>query len=77
METLNSIHESMIRELADRGAVIDDVFACPHATDSCDCRKPKPGMIRGAFEKWDIDPVLDRSWLVIRIPIRSSPRTVA
>lgn len=33
-----------------------DVFACFHDTaDKCNCRKPKPGMLLAATEKWDLD----------------------
>ncbi|PKO47845.1 MAG: D-glycero-beta-D-manno-heptose-1,7-bisphosphate 7-phosphatase [Betaproteobacteria bacterium HGW-Betaproteobacteria-22] len=47
MTILNSIHEKMHRELAAVGGRIDAVFYCPHsADDDCECRKPKPGMIK-------------------------------
>ena len=33
-----------------------DVFACYHDTgDRCECRKPKPGLLLAAAEKWDLD----------------------
>ena len=35
---------------------LDDLFVCPHdSQDGCSCRKPKPGMLLQAAEKWDID----------------------
>ena len=35
---------------------IDDVFYCLHDNqDMCKCRKPLPGLILFAKEKWDID----------------------
>ncbi len=52
---IDLIHALMIRELASRGARIDDLYTCPHGEDCCDCRKPKPGMIYKARQKWDID----------------------
>ncbi|MFK8111694.1 MAG: D-glycero-alpha-D-manno-heptose-1,7-bisphosphate 7-phosphatase [Rubripirellula sp.] len=52
---LDNIHDCMTRELAAKGAKIDDVMVCPHEVDACDCRKPLPGMIHRAREKWDID----------------------
>ena len=61
-QNLQDIHARMIAELAAVGARIDDVFVCPHEKDSCDCRKPRPGMIRAAQEKWDID--LSRSLFI-------------
>ena len=45
----------MRAELAAQGAILDDIFYCPHAEDSCNCRKPLPGMITAAQQKWDID----------------------
>lgn len=54
-KAVDEIHRNMIGELAARGARIDDVFVCPHEENSCDCRKPKPGMVLEAQAKWDID----------------------
>jgi D-glycero-D-manno-heptose 1,7-bisphosphate phosphatase len=46
------------RELA-----IDAVFVCPHDdADECECRKPKPGMLLEAIERFGIDR--DRSFMV-------------
>jgi D-glycero-D-manno-heptose 1,7-bisphosphate phosphatase len=52
---VDEIHRRMAEELAACGAPIDDVYCCPHGEDACDCRKPKPGMVTAAAEKWDID----------------------
>jgi histidinol-phosphate phosphatase family protein len=42
---------------------IDAVYVCYHDTaDGCDCRKPRPGMLRQAARDLGLD--LDRSWLV-------------
>jgi D-glycero-D-manno-heptose 1,7-bisphosphate phosphatase len=47
MTMLNAIHHKMHRQAQELGATIDAVFFCPHAAiDSCDCRKPKPGMFQ-------------------------------
>jgi D-glycero-D-manno-heptose 1,7-bisphosphate phosphatase len=36
--------------------LIDDLFCCPHDdADQCACRKPKPGLLLQAAEKWGID----------------------
>jgi D-glycero-D-manno-heptose 1,7-bisphosphate phosphatase len=33
------------------------VFFCPHtADDHCECRKPKPGMIREIIERFEANP---------------------
>ena len=35
---------------------LDDVYICPHDDHhGCSCRKPKPGMLIQAAEKWKID----------------------
>ncbi|GAA4451858.1 HAD family hydrolase [Novipirellula rosea] len=52
---VDSIHEQMVRELAAKDAIIDDVFVCPHEIGSCQCRKPLPGMVHAARDKWNID----------------------
>lgn len=62
VERLEEIHRNMIALLAVQGARIDDVFYCPHEEDSCNCRKPKPGLVEVARAKWDID--LARSLLI-------------
>ena len=42
---------------------IDAVYVCYHDTaDGCDCRKPRPGMLRQAARDLGLD--LSRSWLV-------------
>ncbi len=54
-------YESYARKLLDRlkseGIEIKDVFYCPHArTNPCACKKPAPGMIEAALQKYpDID----------------------
>jgi len=52
---LAEIHTRMCSELARQGARIDDIFHCPHEEGTCGCRKPRPGLVRLATEKWDID----------------------
>jgi D-glycero-D-manno-heptose 1,7-bisphosphate phosphatase len=52
---LQALHQKMRAELAAQGALLDDIFYCPHAEDACNCRKPLPGMIIEAQAKWDID----------------------
>ena len=35
--------------------IIDDVFYCLHDDNMCECRKPLPGLIFAAQNKWNID----------------------
>jgi len=46
---LDAIHAHLRAEVARAGGRIDGIFICPHLpADGCDCRKPKPGLIRQA-----------------------------
>jgi D-glycero-D-manno-heptose 1,7-bisphosphate phosphatase len=42
------VHARLEELLAERGAHFDAAYCCPHAADSCDCRKPGPGMLQRA-----------------------------
>lgn len=52
---LQDLHAKMRAELEAQGAILDDVFYCPHAEAACNCRKPLPGMVIQAQRKWGID----------------------
>lgn len=57
---VEEIHRLMLAQLP-----IDRVEVCYHpgqGASNCDCRKPKPGMLRRAAEALNID--LSRSWMV-------------
>jgi len=54
MDTLNAIHDKMIRSLAQVGGRLDAIFFCPHPADStCNCRKPKPGLLIDISERFN------------------------
>lgn len=56
IDTLDSIHEKLMRELAECGGYIDEIFFCPHhPEDHCPCRKPKPGLLHNIQEKYKVD----------------------
>ena len=57
-EDLKIIHDFMCNELK----YIDDIFYCPHLEGTCNCRKPRPGMLLKAQEKWNID--FSKSWMI-------------
>nr|WP_261634586.1 D-glycero-beta-D-manno-heptose 1,7-bisphosphate 7-phosphatase [Cupriavidus gilardii] len=57
MSALNAMHEKMYKALARLGGRVEAIFFCPHtAADGCDCRKPKPGLIQQAAQRFGIEP---------------------
>ena len=54
---LNVVNTAMKEQLAhSAGARLDAVYYCPHAKDAdCTCRKPKPGMIFAALERFHLN----------------------
>jgi len=60
---LQEITRRFVAELAAAGARVDAVYYCPHRSDEhCECRKPRPGLLREASRDWHID--LSQSVLV-------------
>lgn len=71
---LKEIHKKLETELGIEGAYIDALYCCPHHPNKgykgevvefkidCDCRKPKPGMLLEAAQKYNID--LKQSWMI-------------
>lgn len=58
LEMMEKIHTFIIQRI-----LIDDIFVCLHTDfDKCSCRKPLPGMLLSAKEKWQID--FSKSFLV-------------
>ncbi|MDD5250048.1 MAG: D-glycero-beta-D-manno-heptose 1,7-bisphosphate 7-phosphatase [Rhodocyclaceae bacterium] len=56
MDTLNAIHDKMIKAAAQVGGRIDAIFFCPHTNaDNCDCRKPKAGLFRDIAARYNVD----------------------
>jgi len=56
MDTLNAIHDKMLKSLAQVGGRLDAIFFCPHPADStCNCRKPKPGLLIDIRERFNTD----------------------
>lgn len=60
---VHSVHDEMTQQLAAEHVRIDAVYYCPHSSaDSCDCRKPKPGLLERAASEHHLD--LRRSFVV-------------
>lgn len=55
LETLNDIHDKLIRRLAAVGGYVEEIFFCPHhPNDQCLCRKPKPGLLLQIQHKYAV-----------------------
>ena len=69
-EVIGAVHNLLAQELERGGARLDAIYYCPHHPSvgeppyrfDCDCRKPRPGLIRRAAQDLDID--LAASWMV-------------
>jgi len=73
-EDVEEIHKKLETLLGLDGAYIDALYFCPHHPHSgydgevkelkieCECRKPKPGMLYMAADKFNID--LEQSWMI-------------
>jgi len=62
-QALETIFTKMRYGVQQAGGAIKDIFYCPHSPDDgCNCRKPSPGLIMQAVEKYGID--LSRSCMV-------------
>lgn len=69
-DVIGAVHRILVDELARGGARLDAIYYCPHHPSvgdepyraDCDCRKPKPGLIRRAAKEFSVD--LSRSWMV-------------
>jgi len=62
-----NLHKTINMELKKQNAGIDRFYHCPHHPEfgnvrECGCRKPMPGMLKQAYQDFDID--IAHSWLV-------------
>lgn len=70
VDEMQQLHEYMQRAIAADGGKIEKIYYCPHHPEgsvaeyacTCDCRKPKPGMILNALAEYDIDK--EQSFLI-------------
>lgn len=74
LSELEEIHNKMETLLGEAAAYLDGIYYCPHHPHrgyegerpeykiECECRKPKPGMLKKAAEDFNID--LSQSWMV-------------
>ncbi len=70
LETARQINAAIVQKLEHQGARIDDVYLCPHHEEGvlpeyairCTCRKPLPGLIWQARDRYQID--LSQSYMI-------------
>lgn len=63
LATLESMHQRLHELVAEEGGQLGLVVYCPHGPDEgCDCRKPKPGMLRQIAQHYGVD--LHGIWFV-------------
>ncbi len=62
-ENATNINERLIDIIHDHGGRVDFAQICPHlSAERCECRKPEPGMLLKAANKFDVD--LSQSWMI-------------
>jgi D-glycero-D-manno-heptose 1,7-bisphosphate phosphatase len=67
---IEEVHALVRQKMKDGGARLDGIFYCPHHPSAgeapyrqdCECRKPKPGLLRQAEKELGIDA--SRSWVI-------------
>ena len=60
---VDTVHARIAAELARGGVTIDRWYFCPHhPSDTCPCRKPRPGMLQQAMQDLQLD--LTQSYVV-------------
>ena len=52
LDDLHKIHDQLHQHLAARNAYLDAIYVCPHAPNTCECRKPAPGLFLQAFRDY-------------------------
>ena len=62
-EDFHTLTKWMLTQFAKQGIDILYVLFCPHGPEStCKCRKPQPGMLLEARDKFDVD--MENSWMI-------------
>jgi len=55
-DDLEYLHNRLNKTVESNGGQIGDIFFCPHTPEeACTCRKPKPGLIYRAQQRYQID----------------------
>jgi D-glycero-D-manno-heptose 1,7-bisphosphate phosphatase len=62
-DVLAAVNDALVAQLAQAGARLDGIYVCPHHPTEgeppyrarCECRKPKPGLLRQAAAELSLD----------------------
>lgn len=57
-ESYDTLTNHMLTHFEKYKVNIEAVYTCPHLNESCNCRKPKPGMINAALFEHKLNPEL-------------------
>ena len=61
--TLDAMHQRLRALVAEQGGELGLIVYCPHSPDEgCDCRKPKPGLLKTIAAHYQVE--LARVWFV-------------
>ena len=62
-EDLFDVNSKMLKGFSEAGILIQKIYFCPHSdAEKCDCRKPKPGMLKRAEVELAID--MENSFMI-------------
>jgi D-glycero-D-manno-heptose 1,7-bisphosphate phosphatase len=56
-QQLALIHEKMKTELNKVGGHLEGIYICPHQPETCECRKPKPGLLNQILQDFSVNPL--------------------
>lgn len=55
LAALDAMHQQLRKLVAEQGGDVGLIVYCPHGPDEgCDCRKPKPGMLKSIAEHYGV-----------------------
>jgi D-glycero-D-manno-heptose 1,7-bisphosphate phosphatase len=56
LNTLDLIHQKLVTTVDQAGGKISKIYYCPHLpSEHCECRKPKPGMLKQLAKDFKVD----------------------
>ncbi len=62
-DDFDDINNEVLKQIASSGITVVKTYVCPHGDGStCECQKPKPGLLLQAAAEYDID--LSASWMI-------------